>query len=69
MPVGVAAGVFPIASLLALFAVPLLWSSARGAVDTFEQPRLFVASVRVIVACYVLATGLFTVGILAQGWQ
>jgi len=67
--VGVAAGVFPIASLLALLAVPLLVSSARSAVTTFEQPRRFVSAVRRIVACYVVATGLFTVGILVQGWR
>jgi 1,4-dihydroxy-2-naphthoate octaprenyltransferase len=69
VPVGVAAGVFPVASLLALFAVPLLVSSARSAVDTFEQPRRFVSSVRRIVTCYVVGAGLFTVGILLQGWR
>jgi len=67
VPVGVAMHVFPVVSLIALAAIPLLVSSARRAVDTFEQPRRFVAAVRSIVACYVVAVGLFTIAILFAG--
>jgi len=61
--VGVAAGVFPIASLAALLALPLLVTSARCAVRTYETPREFVPAVRDIVACYLVAVLLFTGGI------
>jgi len=67
VPGGVVAGPFPIASLLSLLAVPLLVSSGRRALETCEQPRRFVGAIRGIVACYVVAVGLFTVGILWQG--
>ena len=67
VPVGVAIGVFPVASLAALFALPLLVKSGRAAVTTYESPRAFVPAVRAIVACYALAVLLFTVGILASG--
>ena len=67
--VGVAAGVFPLTCLAALLAVPLLVASARRAFPTFEQPRHFVAAIRSIVACYVVAVGLFTVGILLRAWH
>ncbi|HEY3180826.1 MAG TPA: prenyltransferase [Casimicrobiaceae bacterium] len=63
VPAGVVAGMFPSASLLSLLAGPLLVSSACRAHDTFEQPRRFVGAVRSMVACYVVAVGLFMVGI------
>jgi 1,4-dihydroxy-2-naphthoate octaprenyltransferase len=69
VPIGVAAGTFPVACALALVAVPLLIASARRAVDTYEQPRRFVAAIRSVVACYVVAVSLFTIGVLAQGWR
>jgi 1,4-dihydroxy-2-naphthoate octaprenyltransferase len=69
LPVGVAAGVFPVASLAALLAVPLLVASAHRARDTYEKPREFVPAIRAIVACYVVAVTLFTVAIAIQPWM
>ena len=63
---GVAAGVFPVACLAALLALPLLVSSARAALRTYESPRQFVPAIRAIVACYLVAVTLFGVGILAR---
>ena len=62
--VGVALRAFPVGCLAALFAAPLLVASARRARDTFEQPRRFIPAIRSIVACYVVAVGLFGVGVL-----
>ena len=63
---GVVAGVFPIACLAALLALPLLVSSARTALRTYEAPRQFVPAIRAIVGCYAVAVTLFGVGLLAQ---
>jgi 1,4-dihydroxy-2-naphthoate octaprenyltransferase len=68
VPAGVAAGIFPVASLTALLAVPLLVASARRARDTYEKPREFVPAIRAIVACYMVAVTLFTAAIAAQSW-
>jgi 1,4-dihydroxy-2-naphthoate octaprenyltransferase len=65
VPIGVALGVFPFASLAALLALPLLVSSGRSALTTYESPRAFVPAVRSIVGCYLAAVLLFTAGILA----
>jgi 1,4-dihydroxy-2-naphthoate octaprenyltransferase len=65
--VGIALGAFPLACAAALLAVPLIVGSGRIAVATFETPRAFVPAVRQIVAGYVVAVLLFTVGILASG--
>jgi len=62
--IGVAIGLFPIATLGALLALPLLIASARRASDTFETPRLFVPAIRSIDTCYLIAVMLFTLGIL-----
>jgi 1,4-dihydroxy-2-naphthoate octaprenyltransferase len=64
--IGVAAGVFPVACLAALLALPLLVSSARIGLRTYESPRQFVPAVRAVVGCYLVAVTLFGVGILAQ---
>jgi 1,4-dihydroxy-2-naphthoate octaprenyltransferase len=64
--VGVAAGVFPLACLLALLALPLLVSSGRVALRTYESPRQFVPAIRAIVGCYLVAVTLFGAGILAR---
>jgi len=64
--IGVAAGVFPVACLAALLALPLLASSARIALRTYESPRQFVPAIRAVVGCYLLAVTLFGAGILAQ---
>jgi len=66
VPIGVALGVFPVLSLAALLALPLLVKSGRAAVRTYESPRAFVPAVRAIVGCYALAVLLFTAGILAS---
>ncbi|MEO8304729.1 MAG: prenyltransferase [Betaproteobacteria bacterium] len=66
VPVGVIFGVFPIATLVALAAVPLLVSSGRHAVRTFSTPRAFVPAIRSIVSCYAMAVALFTVAIALQ---
>jgi 1,4-dihydroxy-2-naphthoate octaprenyltransferase len=63
---GVAAGVFPVACLAALLALPLLVSSARAALYTYEAPRQFVPAIRAIVGCYLVAVTLFSAGILAH---
>ena len=65
VPAGVVFGIFPVASLAALLALPLLVSSRRAALTTYESPRAFVAAVRSIVGCYLVAVLLFTAGVLA----
>jgi len=69
VPAGVAAGIFPAACLMALVAIPLWLVSAKRAARTYEQPRAFIGAVRPIVACYVVAVGLFCAGILAGSWM
>jgi 1,4-dihydroxy-2-naphthoate octaprenyltransferase len=64
VPIGVACGLFPRATLAALLALPLLVSSARSAIHTFETPRLFVPAIRSVVRCYLAALLLFIGGIL-----
>ena len=66
VPIGVALSVFPVLSLAALLALPLLFKSGRAAVKTYESPRAFVPAVRAIVGCYALAVLLFTAGICAS---
>jgi 1,4-dihydroxy-2-naphthoate octaprenyltransferase len=66
---GVALGVFPVACLMALAALPWLIASGRSAVHTFETPRLFVPAIRAVVRCYLIAVALFTSGILFQAWR
>ncbi len=63
---GVIAGVFPVACLAALAALPLLVSSARAALNSYESPRQFVPAVRAIVGCYLVAVALFGAGVLVQ---
>jgi 1,4-dihydroxy-2-naphthoate octaprenyltransferase len=63
---GVVAGVFPVACLAAVLAAPLLVKSARVGVRTYESPRQFVPAIRAVVACYLVAVALFSVGILAH---
>jgi 1,4-dihydroxy-2-naphthoate octaprenyltransferase len=64
IPIGVIAGLFPIACLAALLSLPLLVTSGRSALRTYETPREFVPAVRSIVACYMVAVLLFTGGIV-----
>ena len=67
VPLGVALGVFPMASLAALLALPLFVVSGRAARTTYESPRAFVPAVRAIVGCYLVAVLLFSAGILVSG--
>ena len=67
VPVGVAAGRFPLACLAALLAVPLLVASGRCAFASYEAPRRFLPAMRHMVVAYVAATGLFIAGLLVQG--
>jgi 1,4-dihydroxy-2-naphthoate octaprenyltransferase len=64
--IGVAAGVFPVTCLAALLALPLLASSARTGLRTYESPRQFVPAIRAVVGCYLVAVTLFGAGVLAQ---
>jgi 1,4-dihydroxy-2-naphthoate octaprenyltransferase len=64
--IGVAAGVFPVACLAALLALPLLIQSARVGVRTSESPRQFVPAIRAVVGCYLVAVALFGIGILTH---
>ena len=61
---GVAAGLFPVACLAALLALPLLVSSARIALRTYDAPRQFVPAVRGMVGCYLVGVTLFGAGVL-----
>jgi 1,4-dihydroxy-2-naphthoate octaprenyltransferase len=66
--VGVVERVFPPLCLATLLALPLLISSARRAVGTYETPRLFVPAIRSIVSCYAVAVALFTAGVAIDAW-
>jgi 1,4-dihydroxy-2-naphthoate polyprenyltransferase len=61
---GVLAGVFPVACLAVLLAVPLLVKSARVAMRTYESPRQFVPAIRAVVGCYLVAVAFFGVGLV-----
>jgi 1,4-dihydroxy-2-naphthoate octaprenyltransferase len=66
---GVIAGEFPNPCLAALLALPLLVTSARRAIHTFESPRQFVPAIRSIVGCYMVAVSLFTAGVFLHAWH
>jgi 1,4-dihydroxy-2-naphthoate octaprenyltransferase len=68
VPVGVATGLFPPLTLFSLIGMPLLWDSGRRAIATFTTPRLFVPSIRRIVACYGVTTVVFTLAVGVQSW-
>jgi 1,4-dihydroxy-2-naphthoate octaprenyltransferase len=61
---GVVAGIFPVACLAALLALPLLVQSARVGARTYESPRQFVPAIRAVVACYLVAVAFFGVGLV-----
>ena len=69
VPIGVATGAFPVACLVALLALPLLVSSARCALRTYETPRHFVPAMRSMVTCYVVAVALFVAALLTNAWR
>ena len=62
--IGVVAGVFPLACLAALLAVPLLVKSGRVGMRTYESPRQFVPAIRAVVGSYLVAVSLFSLGLL-----
>lgn len=62
---GALLGVFPKAALVSLVALPLLISSYRHGIKTYDTPMDFVPAVRRIVLSYVLGTTAF---ILAIAW-
>jgi 1,4-dihydroxy-2-naphthoate octaprenyltransferase len=63
---GVVARVFPVACLASLLALPLLVTSARAGLATYESPRSFIPAIRAVVACYFVAVSLFGAGILVK---
>ena len=63
---GAAFGAFPPATLAALLALPFILASARCAIPNHSTPRLFVPAMRSMVLAYVVATGLFTLGVLVK---
>ena len=63
---GVTLGIFPVACLAALLALPLLVMSGRCAVRTFNTPRQFLPAMRHMVSCYVVAVALLAAGIMLQ---
>jgi len=63
---GVAAGVFPVACLAALLALPLLAKSGRAALRSYESPRQFVPAIRAVVGCYLVGVTLFGAGVLVR---
>ncbi|MBI3549965.1 MAG: prenyltransferase [Elusimicrobia bacterium] len=65
---GAAFGVFPAyAAIGAVAALPLLVMSYRAGIVSYEEPMRFVPAVKWIVLCYVVATSIFTVSLLAKG--
>ena len=64
---GAIGGAFPPGCLAALLAVPLLVSSGRRALQTYERPRDFVPAIGRIVACYLVGVGMFICGLLWSG--
>ena len=65
---GALAGAFPWATLAALAAAPLLGRSLQAGRTGWRTPRAFLPAVRAIVRCYLVATVLFTLGLLSQPW-
>lgn len=66
---GAVLGEFPRACLGVVLAVPLLVSSTRRALRSYEHPRSFAPAIRSIVLCYLLALALFALGIGSQAWR
>jgi 1,4-dihydroxy-2-naphthoate octaprenyltransferase len=66
---GVVGGLFPLGCLAALLSLPLLIRSGRRGFATFEHPRQFVAAIRDIVSCYIVAVGLFACGVMLWAWK
>lgn len=65
---GTLAGVFPVACLSALAALPFLIASTRRAMRVYQQPRQLVPAVRQMVLCYLFAVTFFTLAVFVEGW-
>jgi len=63
---GAAFGVFPPATLAALLALPFIKVSAGCAMQNHSTPRLFLPAMRAMVLAYLVATGLFTLGVFIR---
>jgi len=63
---GAAFGAFPPATLAAILALPFVKASARCAMRTHSTPRLFLPAMRAMVLAYLVATGLFTLGVFIR---
>lgn len=63
---GAAMGLFPRACLAVALALPLLISSGRRALHSYQWPRRFAPAIRSVVGCYLLAVALFAAGIWLQ---
>jgi len=67
--VGVAVGTFPVAALAPLLGAPFVFASGRHALRTHSAPRQFLPAMRSMVLAYLVASGAFTLAILAQAWR
>ena len=68
VPVGVLAGLFPVACLLALLAAPWVYASARHARATYTAPKQFLPAMRHMVFAYLVASSLLVAGFVAARW-
>ncbi|QJR15613.1 prenyltransferase [Usitatibacter palustris] len=64
--IGVVAKMFPVGCLAALLAAPLVVTSARTSLRHHSAPREFLPAMRAMVLAYLVATGGFALGIVAQ---
>jgi len=63
---GVTFGAFPAGTLATLAAIPFIVASGRRARQFHSKPKEFLPAMRAMVLAYVVATGLFTLAILAR---
>ena len=63
---GVTFGAFPGAALATLAATPFIAVSGRRAREFHSRPREFLPAMRAMVLAYIVATGLFTLAVVAQ---
>jgi 1,4-dihydroxy-2-naphthoate octaprenyltransferase len=68
IPLGVALGIFPPASLAALLAIPFVVASGQHARRHASAPRQFLPAMRRMVIAYLVASGLLVASIAAAPW-
>jgi 1,4-dihydroxy-2-naphthoate octaprenyltransferase len=68
IPLGVALGIFPPATLVALLAIPFVAASAHHARRHASAPRQFLPAMRRMVIAYLAASGLLVASIAAAPW-